>query len=172
MYHEAFGMISLAEISDAGKAQHLTFGLMKAVSMVMTAENIDARTIFADLKNNYKNSPSILEVNIWDRYNEYVVGVHPEAIGVIENRNLLEHYHDEFYWKLMLAELKIANNRKNFKLIDQLLSIARKSNDLYINNLERILLSLDFNLNRNLYTRLLGSSKEDFLKNFLYFWSF
>ena len=134
MYHEAFGMISLAEISDAGKAQHLTFGLMKAVSMVMTAENIDARTIFADLKNNYKNSPSILEVNIWDRYNEYVVGVHPEAIGVIENRNLLEHYHDEFYWKLMLAELKIANNRKNFKLIDQLLSIARKSNDLYINN--------------------------------------
>ena len=134
MYHEALGMITLAEQSDLKKSQQFVVSFIKAVSMVMTAQNIDARTIFADIKNNYKNLPSILEVNIWDRYNEYVLGVHPEFIGVIENKNLLEHYHDEFYWKLMLAELEIANSKKNFKLIDQLLNIVRKSDDLYISN--------------------------------------
>ena len=75
---------------------------------------------------------------------------------------------------------KFNNHKKQvtFKLIFSIQKLNINSelnlifNDLYINNLERILLSVDFNLNKNLYTRLLGSSKEDFLKNFLYFWSF
>jgi len=75
---------------------------------------------------------------------------------------------------------KFNNHKKqvNFKLIFSIQKLNINSelnlifNDLYINNLERILLSVDFNLNRNLYSRLLGSSKEDFLRNFLYFWSF
>ena len=75
---------------------------------------------------------------------------------------------------------KFNNHKKqvNFKLIFSIQKLNINSelnlifNDLYINNLERILLSVDFNLNRNLYARLLGSSKEDFLRNLFYFWSF
>ena len=68
--------------------------------------------------------------------------------------------------------------RLNFKLI---LSIQNSNinnelnlilNDLYLNNLEKITLNIDFNVNKHLYNKLSGSSKDDFLKNFLYFWFF
>ena len=134
MYHEALGMLTLAEKTDATRMTGLTPGLTKAVSMVMTGDNIDARTVFADLKSNYKNSPSIAEVNIWDRYNEFKLGSHPESIGVLDNKYLMAQYCDEFYWQLMFAEMEIASERKNFKLIDGLLSAARSSDDLHINN--------------------------------------
>ena len=134
MYHEALGMLDLAAISDPNKSKQLSISFMKAVCMVQTKQNIDARTIFADLKNNYKNSPSIREISLWDRYNEYVVGARTESIGAIEDRNLIAQYSDEFYWPLIIAELDVASNKKDFKLIDQLLSAARKSDDLYLSN--------------------------------------
>jgi len=68
--------------------------------------------------------------------------------------------------------------RLNFKLI---LSIQNSNinnelnlilNDLYLNNLEKITLNIDFNVNKHLYNKLSGSSKDDFLKNFLYLWFF
>jgi len=64
---------------------------------------------------------------------------------------------------------KLVFSIQNFYLNNELNLIF---NDLYINNLERITLSVNFNINKKLYFRLLGSSKEDFLKNFLYFWSY
>ncbi len=68
--------------------------------------------------------------------------------------------------------------RLNFKLV---LSIQNSNinnelnlilNDLYLNNLEKITLNIDFNVNKHLYNKLSGSSKDDFLKNFLYLWFF
>jgi hypothetical protein len=75
---------------------------------------------------------------------------------------------------------EIFNQKKNidFKLVFSVQNLYINNelnlifNDLYISNLERITLYTSFNINRALYNKLLGSSKEDFLKNFLYFWSF
>lgn len=75
---------------------------------------------------------------------------------------------------------EIFNQKKNidFKLVFSIQNLYINNelnlifNDLYISNLERITLYTSFNINRALYNKLLGSSKEDFLKNFLYFWSF
>jgi len=64
---------------------------------------------------------------------------------------------------------KLVFSIQNFYLNNELNLIF---NDLYINNLERITLCVNFNINKKLYSRLVGSSKEDFLKNFLYFWSY
>ena len=134
MYHEALGMLDLAAISDPNKSKQLKIQFMNAVCLVQTKQNIDARTIFADLKNNYKNSLSISEINLWDRYNEYVIGARAESLGIIDNNNLVAQYNDEFYWSMMIAELEIASNKKDFKLIDQLLNAARKSDSLHISN--------------------------------------
>lgn len=134
MYHESKGMIDLVSKDNPDQINQVTPGLMNAVSMVMMGDNIGARTVFADLKTRYKTHPSIVEINIWDRYNEHSLGANISSIGILDSHNLVNSYHDFFYWKLMLAELAIANNTKNFKLIDQLLSNARQSSDLLINN--------------------------------------
>lgn len=137
MFRESLGMIELVSKTDSKKASTIEIQLMKAVAMIQSKQNIDARTVFADLKTNYKNSPSITEINMWDRYNEHVIRGYAETIGALDNEYLLQQYDDLFYWQLILAELEVATSKKDFKLIDKILSNLRKSDDLHIiNNLK------------------------------------
>jgi len=79
---------------------------------------------------------------------------------------------------LFLNEPNHSKTQLRFKLIFSIQNLYLNNelnlifNGLYINNLERITLSVDFKINKTLHSQLIGSSKEDFLKNFLYFWSY
>lgn len=79
---------------------------------------------------------------------------------------------------VFIDELSLSKKQLRFKLVFSIQNFYLNNelnlifNDLYINNLERITLSVNFNISKKLYSQLIGSSKEDFLKNFLYFWSY
>lgn len=79
---------------------------------------------------------------------------------------------------VFIDELSLSKKQLRFELVFSIQNFYLNNelnlifNDLYINNLERITLSVNFNISKKLYSQLIGSSKEDFLKNFLYFWSY
>ena len=92
-----------------------------------------------------------------------------ENVIVLKKKLKKSIFLSESYSLEKQLRFKLVFSIQNFYLNNELNLIF---NDLYVNNLERITLSVNFNINKKLYSRLVGSSKEDFLKNFLYFWSY
>jgi hypothetical protein len=92
-----------------------------------------------------------------------------ENVIVLKKKLKKSIFLSESYSLEKQLRFKLVFSIQNFYLNNELNLIF---NDLYINNLERITLCVNFNINKKLYSRLVGSSKEDFLKNFLYFWSY
>jgi hypothetical protein len=92
-----------------------------------------------------------------------------ENVIVLKKKLKKSIFLSESYSLEKQLRFKLVFSIQNFYLNNELNLIF---NDLYTNNLERITLCVNFNINKKLYSRLVGSSKEDFLKNFLYFWSY
>jgi hypothetical protein len=134
MYHEALGMFARSEAAYNGITNQLVPSMMKALSLIFTDQGLDARTIFTELKRNYADNSAINEIELWDRYNEYLLGNMPaESIGVSGNK-LLSTYPDKLYWKLVFAELELLLNRKNAKSMDALINSVRETKDISIVN--------------------------------------
>jgi hypothetical protein len=92
-----------------------------------------------------------------------------ENVIVLKKKLKKSIFLSESYSLKKQLRFKLVFSIQNFYLNNELNLIF---NDLYVNNLECITLCVNFNINKKLYSRLVGSSKEDFLKNFLYFWSY
>lgn len=92
-----------------------------------------------------------------------------ENVIVLKKKLKKSVFNNEIFNQKKHMDFKLVFSVQNLYVNNELNLIF---NDLYSGNLERITLYTSFNINRTLYNRLVGSSKEDFLKNFLYFWSF
>jgi len=130
MYHEALAMMTLAEASSPMVSTELVPSMIKALSLIFTGQGLDARTIFTALKNTHGNSNLIYEIELWDRYNEYLLGNMPAETLIVTDNKLLNSYPDMFYWKFIFAELELLLEHKNNKTMDALLSNIRETKDI------------------------------------------
>jgi hypothetical protein len=134
MYHEALAMFARSEATYQGITNQLVPAMMKSISLIFTDQGLDARTILTELKRNYGDSSAIHEIELWDRYNEYLLGNMPaETIGVADNK-LLSTYTDKLYWNFVFAELELLLDRKNAKSMDALINSVRETKDISISN--------------------------------------
>jgi len=94
---------------------------------------------------------------------------------VYENINIIQKKVEKSFLNLSINTKCKENVKVNFRLTlsTQQLFIHKELNFMFNdldNDFERIIIQLEFIIKNTLYKQLVGSSKEDFLKNFMYFW--
>jgi hypothetical protein len=117
------------------------------------------------------NTSILLILKLTDNQNikNFLENLMLENVIVLKKKLKKSVFLNEPYSFKRQLRFKLVFSIQNFYLNNELNLIF---NNLYINNIERITLCVNFNINKKLYSRLLGSSREDFLRNFLYFWSY
>lgn len=132
LYHESLGLLNQLPKISPQLAKTKEVLMMKAIAASFVGQNFDAREIFTDLKQNNAYNASLPEIELWNKYNEYLIG-NKFPMG-LHNSEIIKSYPDYIYWRLILAELDIAVTMKDNKSADLLIKSLRKSKDLAVNN--------------------------------------
>lgn len=133
MHHESLGMLrqigKFSEKLSKGKEQML----MQAISMTIANQELDARDVYTELKQNFAYDPYIHEIELWDRLNEFQLGNKPSDI-IADSRNLVDLYPENIHWSFIFAELDVLASKKDSKAMDAVMKSVRRSKDVSTNN--------------------------------------
>lgn len=134
LYHEAMAAIFQAENLALEMTKSPEIQMLKAVSLSLSARELDARAIYTDLKQSYAYSASFAEIDLWDKYNEAALdNMVNGTLGTVDSK-LVASYPDEVYWKLVFAELDLLLRKSDAKGVDAILSSVRRSDDVSVHN--------------------------------------
>lgn len=125
-YHESADTLSFMKQRYPNLfAQSFPARSLKAVSHTMTGEHNRASVEY-DALMAYHDVRQIAELQIWNKYNEFSLGNNMRSIGFIPNMPyFLKLYSDDKYWPLAFAEIELALNANDLKLLEKLFKELR-----------------------------------------------
>lgn len=136
LYEESLIVLSLMKSSNAKEYNAaLAPQFQTAVVNTLVGDLNEAKTIYSYLLKNTDSTTSS-EINLWNNYNEFLIGNNPIKIGVIDNLNkAVKYYPDNMYWPIVLAEIELALLENDLKLVDVIFKDLRTPVGKFANSL-------------------------------------
>ena len=137
-YQESLDALKVAKnYSYSDYQRNLQARFLTAVNYTLTGEHFAAKEEYDDLMA-YSDLKHVAEINVWNNYNEFALGATPKTIGInSEFAKTLSLYSDDKYWPLVFAEIELAINANDMKLVEKLFREIRvPSKEKYSNSLK------------------------------------
>lgn len=169
-YSESLDAINIAKQASPARYQNdFQTRFLAAVNYTLVGDVASAKSEY-DALLNYDDVRQILEVSLWNKYNSFLAGVNPGVIGFSDNiGKTIKYYSNDKYWPMLLAEIELALNANDLKMVEKLLRDHREVEDgsKYANSLkfyqaEYYRKRNQFNLAKQFYRELVNDETDLF----------
>lgn len=167
-FYEASEALNLsAKTTQAQYQADLPAQFVNAVASTMAGKIEAAKIIYRQLLTATK-LPNADEVGLWNNYNQFLIGHHPDNIGWLNNLNVINRYPDNLYWPIALAEIDLklsADDSTQAELIFKTLRLPPSgnfANSLNFYKAKYYCQKSQQNLAKSLFTALSQQEKDQF----------
>lgn len=169
-YSESLDAINIAKQVSPTKYQNdFQARFLAAVNYTLVGDGASAKSEY-DALLNYDDVRQIPEVILWNKFNSFLAGVNPGVIGFSDNvGKTIKYYSNDKYWPMLLAEIELALNANDLKMVEKLLRDHREVEDgsKYANSLkfyqaEYYRKRNQFNLAKQFYRELVNDETDLF----------
>lgn len=136
-YQDSLDALKLAKRNSPNDYQmNLQARFLTAVNYTLVGDRLLAKEEYNELLV-YHDIQKIAEVNVWSKYNEFLLGGNPGSIGLLETLpKTINLYSDDKYWRLVSAEIELALLANDLKLLERIFKEVRGAEGQYLNSLK------------------------------------